>query len=75
MRQLLSGTAIRDFIENNPWVHTAIGLFGNASFFVGSVFFLFESLQRAGVWLFIAGSAGMLIDRVGSAVARAASES
>ena len=57
-------------MKNHPWIHTAIGLFGNASFFVGSVFFLFESLQRPGVWLFIVGSAGMLLDSLGSAIAR-----
>ena len=64
------GGTIRSFVKNNPWVHTAIGLFGNASFVVGSVFFLFEDLQRAGVWLFIVGSAGMLLDSVGNAIAR-----
>ena len=70
MRLLPSGNTIRAYVKDNPWIHTVIGLFGNASFFVGSVFFLFESLQRAGVWLFIAGSLGMLVDSLGNAVAR-----
>lgn len=61
---------IRTFVKDNPWFHTVIGLIGNGSFVIGSVFFLFEDLQRAGVWLFIVGSAGMLIDSLGNAIAK-----
>ncbi|HEX5678265.1 MAG TPA: YrhK family protein [Alcanivorax sp.] len=35
---------------------------------VGSVFFLWESLKPAGVWLFIIGSAGMLLGSIGAAI-------
>ena len=63
-------STIRALVKDNRWFHTAIGIFGNACFVVGSVFFLFENLQHAGVWLFILGSAGMLIDSVGTAIAK-----
>ncbi len=32
------------------------------------MFFLWESWQRAGTWLFIIGSVGMLIGSIGSAI-------
>lgn len=63
-------TLLRDY----PWVHLGLGLIGNASFFVGSVFFLYESLKTAGIWLFIVGSAGMLIGSLGSATVKLAWE-
>jgi hypothetical protein len=55
------GALLRDF----PWVHLGIGLFGNAAFVVGSVLFLFESLQTLAIWVFIVASTGMLIGSVG----------
>jgi len=58
---------IRRFINTFPWVHTTLGLIGNVSFFVGSIFFLWESLKTAGVWLFIVGAGGMLIGSMGHA--------
>jgi hypothetical protein len=60
--------AIRDFVNNYSWVHTGLGLTGNFSFLVGSVFFLYETLQPLGVWLFIIGSAGMFIGSIGDAI-------
>jgi hypothetical protein len=62
---------VADWVEEFHWLHTSLGLVGNVSFFVGSVFFLFESLKTAGVWLFIVGSLGMLLGSVGDAVAQA----
>ncbi|MHA6783317.1 YrhK family protein [Pseudonocardia saturnea] len=51
------------------WLHQGIGVLGGATFFVGSVLFLYDGLlQLAAVWLFIVGSAGMLIGNVGSAL-------
>lgn len=41
------------FVEEFHWIHTSLGLIGNGSFFVGSVFFLWEATKPAGVWLFI----------------------
>ncbi len=63
--------AIRGFINEYKWIHTIIGIIGNVCFFVGSIFFLFDTLQTAGTWLFIFGSLGMLIGSVGSAIVMA----
>lgn len=49
-------------------MHTSLGIFGNVAFLIGSICFLFESSKTVGVWLFIAGAAGMLIGSVGRAV-------
>lgn len=60
--------AVRDYED----VHTGLGILGNVSFFVGSILFLFEGAwQRAGVWLFIIGSFGMMIGSIGSAIVKA----
>jgi hypothetical protein len=61
---------LRRIAGDYPWIHTGLGLIGNACFFVGSVFFFFGSLQTAGVWLFTLGSLGMLIDTLGDALLR-----
>lgn len=58
----------RAFVHQFQWFHLAMGLLGNASFVVGSVFFLWEATKPAGVWLFIIGSAGMLLGSLGSAI-------
>lgn len=42
-------------------VERNLGLVGNAAFLIGSLFFLSESLQTLGVWIFIVGSATVLI--------------
>lgn len=55
------GTALRKF----PWAHLGLGILGNTAFFVGSIFFLYEDLKTAGVWLFIVGSLGMLVGSLG----------
>ncbi len=59
-------------MQDYEWFHTLLGILGNLAFLVGSVLFLFESLKRAGVWLFIVGSAGMLVGSVGSVLVRRA---
>lgn len=62
---------VRRLINEFRWVHTFLGLIGNTSFFIGSIFFLYPaSLERVGVWLFIAGSLGMMIGSAGEAVVR-----
>lgn len=58
------------FVEQFHWLHLTLGLVGNASFFVGSVLFLFEPLRTVGIWLFIVGSFGMLLGTIGDAVVR-----
>ncbi|HAD47158.1 MAG TPA: hypothetical protein DIU19_03570 [Alcanivorax sp.] len=58
----------RAFVHQYQWFHLAMGLLGNTTFVVGSVFFLWESLKPAGVWLFIIGSVGMLLGSIGAAI-------
>ncbi len=55
------GATLRSF----PWVHLALGLLGNTAFFVGSIFFFYEHLKTAGIWLFVVGSLGMLVGSIG----------
>ena len=65
---------IREFLQtllnDFGWIHRGIGMIGNLTFVVGSVFFLpsFSSLQTAGVWLFIGGRALMFIGALGEFV-------
>ena len=61
---------IRRYAHDIPWVHLAVGLFGNAAFVVGSLFFLSPTLTRAGTWLFVVASWGMLIGVLGEIMAR-----
>ena len=58
----------RMFVKDYSWIHTILGIFGNACFFVGSIFFFYESLKTPGIWLFVWGSFGMLIDSLGEAI-------
>ncbi|MDF9800699.1 hypothetical protein OKW21_005962 [Catalinimonas alkaloidigena] len=60
----------RTIFREYQWIHLSLGIIGNISFFVGSIFFLYESLKDAGVWLFIIGSFGMLIGSLGSAIVK-----
>ncbi|MDD7936580.1 YrhK family protein [Actinomycetospora straminea] len=53
-----------------PWVHLAIGLVGNLAFVVGSLFFLSPALTRAGTWLFVVASWGLLIGVLGEIMVR-----
>lgn len=59
---------IRALLDHSEWVHVTLGLIGNLAFLVGSVLFLWDSTKVVGVWLFIVGAAGMLINSVGRAV-------
>ncbi len=61
---------VRKFVHQRPLVHLGIGIFGNSTFVVGSVLFLWDRTEPAGVWLFILGSFGMLLGSVGEAVVR-----
>lgn len=67
-------TWTRRFIYESPgfpWVHLGIGLVGGLTFFVGSIFFLWEgALQLAGVWLFIIGSFGMVLGSLGQTLVK-----
>lgn len=58
------------FVKRFQGIHISIGLLGNAAFFAGSIFFLYEQreLKLIGAWLFIIGSFGMLLGSLGRAV-------
>ncbi len=60
-----STAALRSFLHDFPWIHQGITVFGNFTFVVGSVFFLFASLKVAGIWLFIVGTLAMFLGSVG----------
>ncbi len=62
--------AVRAFAQENFWVHTIIGILGNASFFAGMVLWKLDTAMDLAMWLFIVGTGGMLIDTIGSAFAR-----
>ncbi|TWT90366.1 hypothetical protein Mal64_07550 [Pseudobythopirellula maris] len=49
------------FLRRYAWAFVVVGLAGNAMFFVGSICFLSERSQTAGVWMFILGSGLMLV--------------
>jgi len=60
--------ALCAFLREYAWIHRGLGILGHLCFFVGSIFFLWESLKLAGIWLFIVGAGGMLIDRLGALI-------
>jgi YrhK-like protein len=68
MQEFEDLNAVQKVARDYESAHMALGIAGNAMFFVGSIFFLFEPLKTAGVWLFIIGSFGMLVGSVGSKI-------
>jgi len=58
---------LKTLVQEYSWVHLSLGLLGNTSFLVGSVFFLprFEEIKTVGVWLFIFGAFFMWIGAIG----------
>ena len=61
---------IRRFAHDIPWVHLGVALVGNLAFVVGSLFFLSPALTRAGTWLFVVASWGLLVGVIGEILAR-----
>jgi hypothetical protein len=59
--------AVRTLVQDFGWIHTGIGVFGNTTFFVGSLLFLpaLEPWKTVGVWLFVFGAFFMLVGAVG----------
>ncbi|MAU09946.1 MAG: hypothetical protein CL607_09015 [Anaerolineaceae bacterium] len=57
--------SVLNFIAHNERLHWMLGIFGNFSFFLGSILFLSDEWETVGVWLFILGSGGMLISSLG----------
>lgn len=42
----------------------------NLIFFIGSIWFLWESTKMAGVWAFIVGAFGMMVGSIGEAIVK-----
>jgi YrhK-like protein len=61
---------IRRYAHDVPWVHMGVALFGNIAFVIGSLFFLYPELTRAGTWLFVVASWGLLIGVIGEILVR-----
>jgi len=61
---------IRRYAHDVPWVHMGVALFGNIAFVIGSLFFLSPALTRAGTWLFVVASWGLLVGVIGEILAR-----
>lgn len=61
---------IRRYAHDVPWVHLGVALFGNISFVIGSLFFLSPELTRAGTWLFVVASWGLLVGVIGEILVR-----
>ncbi|HEU0190764.1 MAG TPA: YrhK family protein [Mycobacterium sp.] len=67
----LSARRVKSLLDRYQWFHQTIGVVGGFTFFVGSIFFLYdENWKRAGTWLFVIGSAGMLIGNIGGVIVR-----
>ena len=59
----------KKFFDKYQWWFVALGLIGNAFFFVGSVCFLKQSLESAAIGLFITGSCFMLVSSAADSLA------
>lgn len=57
------------FFAKYEWWFVVLGLVGNSLFFVGSVCFLFKSLETFAIGLFIAGSCFMLVSSSAESIA------
>lgn len=68
MTRLEQTRPVQSLVREYEWFHTTVGILGNLTFFVGSIFFLFADLKTVGTWLFIIGSFGMLIGALGRAL-------
>lgn len=61
---------IRRYAHDVPWVHLGVALVGNLAFVIGSIFFLYPALTRAGTWLFVVASWGLLVGVIGEILVR-----
>ena len=59
----------KHFFDKYEWWFVVVGLVGNSLFFVGSVCFLFQSLETFAISLFIAGSCFMLVSSSAESIA------
>lgn len=58
------------FVREYRWIHLSTGLIGNSAFVVGSVLYLVEESQDVATVFWLIGSIGMLLGRVGEAIAQ-----
>ena len=58
----------RFMVNKYRWIHSSSGVLGGLLFVIGSLLFMVDDNQTAGV-LFILGSTGMLIGNVGQLIA------
>ena len=58
------------FFKDYEWVHICLGILGNFLFLVGSFMFFSDTWQYDGTWLFVIGSALMLIGSIGEGLRR-----
>lgn len=63
---------IRTLVQDYEYIHTVMGIVGNLLFVVGSVLFFktFEQYYALAVWMFVVGSALMLIGSLGDGLRR-----
>ncbi|AUV82936.1 hypothetical protein C2R22_15865 [Salinigranum rubrum] len=66
-------TILREFFDEYEWIHLSLGIVGNVLFFVGSVLFLYETIEVLDIYTFIVGSFLMLVGAVGKALVKYAS--
>jgi hypothetical protein len=51
----------KNFFDKHEWWFVVLGLLGNSMFFIGSVCFLYKSLETIAIGFFIFGSGLMLV--------------
>jgi hypothetical protein len=61
--------ALYALVRHYEWVHLGIGILGNLAFLAGSFLFM-AKVEPLSLYLFVAGSAGMLVGNLGAAVVR-----
>lgn len=61
---------LQEFVRTYPLIHLGFGILGNLLFIAGSACFFSPETKTLGVWLFLSGSVGMLVGRLGEALAR-----
>ena len=66
----MASRPVRELVYEFPLVHLVTGLFGNITFVLGSILFFFPDSHKAGLWLFIFGSSGMLLGSLGEVLVR-----
>jgi hypothetical protein len=62
--------ALSRLVKEYEWIYLCIGLVGNSTFLIGSILFLSDATKSAGTWLFVGGSALMLLGAAGSALVK-----